>query len=391
MQELRKPVFLAAVVAAAALASLHAQQPRPQQPQPDDVEVRPIAPPARTLPAEAATAGITRFSFIAYGDTRSKGPTAPGDVPEDGRMLQREHGRVVEAMVKSVRRLSSTAFPVRFVVSSGDAVLYGPNGAMWNVSYVPLVERLTREAKLPFFFAPGNHDTTTRPPGDPEREHGLRNTLRAMSRLAPPDGSSRRLAGYPTFSFGYGNAFFILLDSDIATDDRQLSWVTSQLDGLDRSRYPHVFAVFHHPPFDSGQHGGDILEPQSAAIRTLYLPLFHKHHVRMTICGHDHLLDHFVERYEDGGRTYRMDHVVSGGGGAPTYTYRGEPDLEPYLTATATEHTRIEHVLKPGPTVEDNPPHFLIVRVDGNRLFLEVVGAGPSLYRPYGRQMVDLN
>lgn len=382
---------LAAVLAAAALASPLAQQPRPQQPLPDDVVVRPIAAAPRPLPPESATAGVTRFSFIAYGDTRSKGPAASGEPPEDGLILQREHGRVVDAMVRAAKRLSSTPFPVRFVVSSGDAVLYGPNGMMWNVSYIPLVERLTREAKLPFLFAPGNHDTTTRPPGDPEREHGLKNTLRAMSKLIPPDGSPRRLAGYPTYSFGYGNSFFILLDSDIATDDAQLAWVTNQLEGLNRTRYPHVFAVFHHPPFDSGQHGGDILEPQSAAIRTVYLPLFHKHHVRMTICGHDHLLDHFVERYEEGGRTYRMDHVVSGGGGAPTYTYRGEPDLEPYLTATASQHTRIEHVLKPGSAVDDNPPHFLIVRVDGERLSLEVVGAGPALYRPYGQQMVDLN
>jgi len=382
---------LAAVLAAAALASPLAQQPRPQQPLPDDVVVRPIAAAPRPLPPESATAGVTRFSFIAYGDTRSKGPAASGEPPEDGLILQREHGRVVDAMVRAAKRLSSTPFPVRFVVSSGDAVLYGPNGMMWNVSYVPLVELLTREAKLPFLFAPGNHDTTTRPPGDPEREHGLKNTLRAMSKLIPPDGSPRRLAGYPTYSFGYGNSFFILLDSDIATDDAQLAWVTNQLEGLNRTRYPHVFAVFHHPPFDSGQHGGDILEPQSAAIRTVYLPLFHKHHVRMTICGHDHLLDHFVERYEEGGRTYRMDHLVSGGGGAPTYTYRGEPDLEPYLTATASQHTRIEHVLKPGSAVDDNPPHFLIVRVDGERLSLEVVGAGPALYRPYGRQMVDLN
>jgi hypothetical protein len=163
------------------------------------------------------------------------------------------------------------------------------------------------------------------------------------------------------------------------------------LEGLDRVRYPHVFAVFHHPPFDSGQQGGDILEPQSAAIRAAYLPLFRRHHVRMTICGHDHLLDHFVERYEDHGRTYRMDHVVSGGGGAPTYTYRNEPDLEPYLETTASEKTRIEHLLKPGPTVDENPHHFVIVRVDGDRLFLQVVGTGPSAYLPYGPQLVDLN
>jgi len=293
-------------------------------------------------------------------------------------------------MLKAASRLASTPFPVRFVVSSGDAVLYGPNGSMWNVSYVPLVERLTREAGLPFFFAVGNHDTTTRPVGDPEREHGLRNTLAAMSKLMPPGGSPRRLDGFPTYAFGYGNAFFIVLDSDIPTNEKQLTWVTKQLEGLDRTRFPHVFAVFHQPPFDSGQHGGDIVEPQSAAIRAVYLPLFRRHHVRMTICGHDHLLDHFVERYDDGGRTYRMDHVVSGGGGAPTYAYRGEPDLQPYLSENASQNVRIEHLVKPGLRIEDNPHHFLILRVDGDRLFLEVVGTGPSTYTPYGQQLVDL-
>jgi hypothetical protein len=111
----------------------------------------------------------------------------------------------------------------------------------------------------------------------------------------------------------------------------------------------------------------------------------------MTITGHDHLLDHFVERYDDGGRTYRMDHIVSGGGGAPTYTYRGEPDLQPYLSANASQNVRIEHLFKPGALVEDNPHHFLILRVDGDRLSLEVVGTGRAPYLPYGRQPVDLN
>src|SRR5215470_12184799 len=313
---MRKSVSIAVTLAAAGALSLRAQQP-PPQPQPDDVDVRPISPPPRPLPGEAATAGITRFSFIAYGDTRSRGPNASGEAVEDGRVLQREHSLVVEAMIKATLRLASTPFPVRFVVSSGDAVLYGPNGMMWNVSYVPLIERLTREAGLPFFFAVGNHDTTTRPLGDPEREHGVRNALSAMSKLMPPDGSPRRLKGYPTFAFGYGNAFFIMFDSDIATDETQLTWVTKQLEGLNRTRYVHVFAVFHDPPFGSGPHGGDSLEPQSAVIRAVYLPLFRKHHVRMTITGHEHLLDHFVERYEEGGRTHRMDHIVSGGGGAP--------------------------------------------------------------------------
>ncbi len=166
--------------------------------------------------------------------------------------------------------------------------------------------------------------------------------------------------------------------------------MTSQLEGLDRSRYPNVFAVFHHPPFDSGQHGGPRLEPESAAIRAVYLPLFARHHVRMTLAGHDHLLDHFVERYDDGGRTYRVDHLVSGGGGAPTYVYTGEPDVREYERANAARHVRVEHLVKPGSRVEDNPHHFVIVRVDGTNLSLEVVPAPAVSFLPYGTRRVEL-
>jgi len=182
-----------------------------------------------------------------------------------------------------------------------------------------------------------------------------------------------------------------VLDSNIASDTFQLAWVTDQLEHLDRSRYGHVIAVFHHPPFTSGLHGGSTIEPQSAAIRDLYAPLFRKHHVQMTIAGHDHLLDHWVERYMEGGVTFRRDDVVTGGGGAPIYTYTGEPDLSAYCAAGAGEHVRMEHLLKPGRTPEENPHHFLVVQVDGDRLSLVVEAIGGIPYAPYGgRSGVEL-
>jgi hypothetical protein len=353
------------------------------------VPVHVIAPPDTPLPPEAESAGISKFSFIAYGDTRSG--SEPG-VPGDGQILHPRHSELVDAMLAKIKALAPTPYPVRFVVQSGDAVLRGQNGVMWNVSFSPIIERLTRTGNVPYFFAVGNHDVTTMPPGDPSRALGLHNTLTVMSRLIPPEGSPRRLNGYPTYAFGYGNVFAIAIDSNIAADALQLAWVTDELEHLDRSRYRHVIAFFHHPPFSSGPHGGPTLEPPSAAIRNLYAPLFRRHHVRMTIAGHDHLLDHWIERYTDHDVTYRRDDVVTGGGGAPTYIYTDEPDLSAYLAAGAAENVRIEHLVKPGRSVEENPHHFLVVQVDGSNLSLDVIAIGDRPYAPYGgRPRVDLN
>jgi calcineurin-like phosphoesterase family protein len=341
------------------------------------VVVRAIEPPDRPLPAEAASAGVTRFSFVAYGDTRGQA---------DGVELQTAHGLVVDAMLEKIRSLASTPFPVRFVVQSGDAVARGIDGAAWNVSFTPIVERITRTAGVPFFLAVGNHDVTGMPAGDPGRMPGLRNALAATSKLIPHEGSPRRLSGYPTYAFGYGNVFVIVLDSNIASDTAQLTWVANELEHLDRARFKHVVAVFHHPVLSSGPHGGVVVEPPTLAMRDLYEPLFRRHHVRMTITGHDHLLDHWVQRYDEKGTTYRMDDIVTGGGGAPIYSYSGEPDLQAYLAAGSASALRVEHLMKPGPTITDNPHHFVVVQVDGDRLSLEVVGIAGTTLAPYAGQ-----
>src|SRR6202049_2984177 len=218
-----------------------------QQPAPNLVTVRAIQPPDAPLPSEADSARISRFSFIAYGDTRSQ---------VDGQALQPDHGVVVDTMLAKIRSLESTPFPIHFVLQSGDAVTRGTEGAQWNVSFSPLIDKLIARGNVPYFFAVGNHDVTTNSAGDPARALGLHNTLAAMSRLIPPEGSPHRLNGYRTHAFGYANLFAIAIDSNIALDVTQLGWVTDQLEHLDRTRYRHVIAFFHHPLFSSGPHGG---------------------------------------------------------------------------------------------------------------------------------------
>jgi hypothetical protein len=389
---MRRFVIFCFVVAGAAVAG---EQP-PAPPMPVIGVVRSIEPPDTPLPPESATASITKVSFLAYGDHRC---SCTVDQPKED---QTAHAAVVAAMVELIKARAASSNPIRFVLSSGDAMYRGADADRWSV-YIPIVEQLTRTAGVPYFLSVGNHDVTGMPPGDPGRAVGLHHTLAVMSKLIPPEGSPRRLNGYATYAFGYGNSFFIAFDSNIAADPIQLAWVTDQLDHLDRVRYRNVFAFFHHPPFSAGPHNGvqpltpdgqklpDRVEPATLAIRTLYLPLFRRHHVRMTIAGHDHLFDHWVERYTDAGKSYRRDDIVTGGGGAPIYVYSGEPDVQAYLSGAAEQQVQLEHAAKPGPTVADNPHHFVVVDVDGDKLSLEVVSVGGSLAPYNGRSHADLN
>ena len=336
-----------------------------------------IKPPRSPIPPEAATAGITRFSFIAYGDTRGR---------RDGVNEQYEHSLVVESMLRTIASLAKGPDPVRFVLQSGDAVVNGRDPRQWNVSFISLINRITTEAGVPYYLAPGNHDVTAAGSlNDPGRKVGLTNYLQAVSQLIPPDRSVRRLDGYPTYAFGYGNTFVIAFDSNIAEDSTQYAWVKYQLDGLDRRRYTHVVAFFHHPAFSSGPHGTPVLERASAAVRERYMPLFRKYNVDLLLTGHDHLFDHWVERYRDvNGTWHRIDQIVSGGGGAPLYAYAGEPDLRAYLASGASDSVRVQHLARPGMQPGDNPYHYMVVHVDGQRVWLEVIGVDWGRdFRPY--------
>jgi Calcineurin-like phosphoesterase len=342
----------------------------------DQERVTPIRPPTAPLPDEAASRGVTKYSFIVYGDTRGR---------RDGKEIQYEHSLIVDSMLAQIKKLQSTDFPIRFVLQSGDAVQNGRFPQQWNVSFVPLINRLTTEGGVPYFLVPGNHEATTTEPG-------MKNYLDAVSALIPSDSSPRRLKGSATFSFGYGNMFVIALDANVAADDKQFEWIKSQIEGLDRSRYVHVVIFCHQAPFSSGPHGGAHVEEPTVALRARYMPLFNAHHVRAVFSGHEHLFEHWVEHYTDSTGAHRMDLVVSGGGGAPIYPYTGEPDLRDYLKANEVSKMTLEHLVKPSADRGLNPYHYVIVHVDGEKLSLEAqsVDWGTG-YQPYRSNKVSLD
>ncbi len=348
-------------------------------------EVVAIEAPLVPIPPEAESADVTRFSYIVYGDTRGR---------RDGVELQYEHSLVIESMLSTITSLRDGPDPVRFVLQSGDAVVNGRNPTQWNVSFVGLINRLTQEAGVPYFLAPGNHDVTAAADLEsPRRLEGLNNYLSAVSGLIPADGATRRLDGYPTYAFGFGNTFVLALDSNIAQDSTQFAWAAGQLGGLDGERYVHVVAFFHHPAYSSGPHGGSRVERPTAAIRASWMPLFREHGVDLLFTGHEHLFEHWIETYQDGaGEQKRMDQIVSGGGGAPLYRYLGEPDLRAYLAEGRAESVRVNHLVAPGPEPGDNPHHYVVVHVDGPDVWLDVVGVDwGSDFQPYRSTQTNLS
>lgn len=372
----RSLLAIASILATALAAPLSAQVASSPAAAPADSVVR-IARPRVPLPDERASAGVTRFSYIVYGDTRGR---------RDGTSEQYEHSLVVDAMLRTITAQANTPEPVRFILQSGDAVVNGRDAKQWNVSFVGLINRLTTQGGVPYFLAPGNHDVTSAADlNAPGRQEGLRNYLRAVGDLIPPDGTLRRLNGYPTYAFGYGNTFVLAFDSNIAEDSTQFAWVKSQLEGLDRKRFTHVVAFFHHPVYSSGPHGGSIIERPTAAVRERYMPLFRRHNVEFLVTGHEHFFEHFVERYRDAsGRPARIDQIVTGGGGAPLYSYQGEPDLRAYRAASGADSARVQHLVRPGMNPGDNPYHFVLVHVNGAETWIEVIGVDWGAgFQPY--------
>jgi hypothetical protein len=88
-----------------------------------------------------------------------------------------------------------------------------------------------------------------------------------------------RMANY---SFDYGDAHFLCLDSNLYTDPNDAAlqaWIAADLAATDAV---WKFAVFHHPPFNVG---GDHYQVQHMRVLA---PLFEKHGVDFALHGHEH-------------------------------------------------------------------------------------------------------
>jgi len=216
-----------------------------------------VGPHRITTPPQS----LTNWTFAAYGDTRSR--------PE-------AHRQVVAAMLAANPRL---------ILHTGDLVSDGRSMDNWY-HFFPVIGTFARN--LPFYPAIGNHEV---------------NAALYYELLPIPSGGGDHKTEWYTFT--YGNCQFFVLDSNRRIAE-QTQWFGQQLNKPRPTGVDWRIAMFHHPPFSSGPHGGNV------TIQQQWCPLLEEGGIAVVFCGHDHLYERSLH---DG-----VHYVTLGTGGAPLYS-----------------------------------------------------------------------
>jgi acid phosphatase type 7 len=196
-----------------------------------------------------------------------------------------------------------------FAIQSGDLVENGEDSSLWPI-YYDIERDLLRQ--LAFFPVLGNHERNGR---------DFYDFFQAMT---------------PYYSFDWGNAHFMVLNSDIANSavnqpareafwKEQSKWLEDELQASQKAEFRVVVA--HHPPFSavSNRQGSN---PEMRAL----VPMFEKYKVSIAFFGHDH---NYQRNLQNG-----INYVISGGGGAPLYDVK-MPD-----PATSQKAISVENFVK---------------------------------------------
>ncbi|HEX8833591.1 MAG TPA: metallophosphoesterase, partial [Abditibacteriaceae bacterium] len=184
-----------------------------------------------------------------------------------------------------------------FLLHSGDLVYPRGSVADFDPKFFSLYKPTV--ARVPFYGALGNHDI------------GTRNGQPFLDNFVFPRNGPRGVQPERHFSFDYGNAHIVVIDSNAS--ERQLREVVAPWIRADAAKTKALwkFAVFHHPPFSSGLHGD---EPRT--LRAL-VPTFARLKFDIVFNGHDHHFERFAPKSG-------VRYVVTGAGGAPLYPRRDQ-------------------------------------------------------------------
>ena len=203
------------------------------------------------------------FSFAVMGDNRD------GD-------------NVLEKIIQKINKDNS----IKFVINNGDLT---PDGYKKEFrAYLKIIKRSNK----PFISVIGNHEIPWYD-GESNYEH---------------------IFGKTSFTFRYGNSYFIVLDSsDEKIDKKELKWLKTKL--KISQKYEHRFVITHVSLYDprKGRYKkGHSLKKLKQAKKLN--DLLDKYRVDMIFCSHIH----FYYR----GVWQKTPFIITGGAGAPLKHYK---------------------------------------------------------------------
>ncbi len=274
-----------------------------------------------TAPSPGSTAP---FSFVVFGDTRNG---------------VEQHRRVLEKVI---------AEAPSFVLATGDMVDEGYSEEQWQAFFdveLPLMKTTV------LFPALGNHDRQGR--------GRTADTYRAYFAVPENGADTERY-----YAFTFASARFVVLDSNsysFALTD-QSAWLERELIAARQDpAIRHIFIVMHHPPFSVSLHGGAV------DLRERWTPLFEKYQVSAVFSGHDHVYERALHN--------GIHYFVSGGGGAPLYPRRPQPN--PVDADAVVKFERVLHYLRVNVTADR--VEVTGVRADGTVIETESWDDGPAM------------
>lgn len=228
-----------------------------------------------------------------------------------------------------------------FFTNVGDLVDVGQDYSQWNKWFAAAKGLVDTIPAMPIT---GNHECYT-----PERVFSMPVLFTAQFKL-PPNGPAG-LKGQ-VYSFDYGNAHFIMLDSQEGEQRQYVSdmlaqqkaWLEQNLQAT-KKKWKIVF--IHRPLYNNKPGEGDI------AIRKVFGPVFDNYHVDVVFTAHDHAYARTFPLY-NGVRTESPAqgtvYVATGRSGTKTYKNIIAKDWHEFFYNPAEE------------------PNYITVEVSGNLL-----------------------
>jgi predicted phosphodiesterase len=170
---------------------------------------------------------------------------------------------------------------------------------------------------VPVFPVLGNHDV--------EKDNGAA----YLKNFYLPSNDPQNTGRY--YSFDWGNAHFVALDSELYYEDgggshkEQKAWLERDLSVTHR---PWKFVFFHRPIYSSSEHGSD------EKVRKDLEPILRRHGVDLVFSGHDH-------NYERTVPIHGVIYIVTGGGGRNLYE-AGRSEWTAF--SKSTHHAVLTHI-----------------------------------------------